>query len=318
MNSECIVLIASESRDRGALQRILATTGVAVDARSEDRVLREGLGNARLAVVHYDASKPHSASVLAELSRAPSCPVIVVVPTAQKADLVELFSHAAVTNIVPDTSDFLSNELIVTVQKVLRKDVFGLDKYLTWGMPRHDFLVSSTRHHHGVMGELARYLHGLGVNNRLISLAAGVVDELLMNAIYSAPVDANGQPKYAEMARSQELMLEPHEAVGFSFTCDGRYLGLCVSDPFGRLETQTVRDYLRKCFSGGPNQVDTKLRGGGLGLYYAFQSLNHLIINIAPGRRTEVIGLLDISGTFRDYARQPKSFNVFLAPGEAQ
>jgi hypothetical protein len=73
---------------------------------------------------------------------------------------------------------------------------------------------------------------------------------------------------------------------------------------------------MRKCFAGGPNQVDTKLRGGGLGLYYAFQSLNHLILNVAPGRRTEIIGLLDISGTFRDYALQPKSFNVFIANGE--
>ena len=317
MNSDCIVLIASESRGRSALQRILSTTALTVEVRSEERVLADGgIASARLAVLHYDQTKPQSTAVLAALSRDPRCPLVVTLPAAHKADLVELFSHAAVTNIIPETSDFLSNELIVTVQKILRNDIFGFEKYITWGMPRHDYLVRSTRQHHAVMAELGRYLHTLGVNTRLLAQATGVADELLMNAIYSAPVDPAGQPKYAALARNHDLQLPAEEAVGCSFTCDGRYLGLCVSDAFGRLDTKTVREYLRKCFAGGPSQVDTKLRGGGLRLYYAFQSLNHLIINIAPGHRTEIIGLLDISGTFRDYVRQPKSFNVFIANGE--
>lgn len=304
------MLIASESRGRSALQRILATTGVTVDPRTEEQVMREGLGDARLAVLQYDGSKPSSSAVLAELSQNPSCPVIVTLPSSQKGDLVRLFSYAAVTNIIPDASDAFSNELIVTAQKILKNDIFGFEKYLTWGLPRHDYLVHNTTQYHGVMRELSRYLHGLGVNSRLIALACGVADELFMNALQSAPGDDD--------VRGRDVELAPEQAVVCTFTCDGRYLGLCVTDPFGRLELTTVRDYLRKCFAGGPNQVDTKLRGGGLGFYTAFQSLNHLVINIAPGRSTEIIGLLDISGSYRDYALQPKSFNVFVYNGETR
>ena len=62
----------------------------------------------------------------------------------------------------------------------------------------------------------------------------------------------------------------------------------------------------------GGDQIDQKDGGAGLGLYYIFESLNHLIVNVAPNRRTEMIGLMDISGTFRDFAERPKSLNVFI------
>ncbi|RYG65777.1 hypothetical protein EON77_18135 [bacterium] len=94
--------------------------------------------------------------------------------------------------------------------------------------------------------------------------------------------------------------------------CDGRRLGVAVRDPFGSLRADTVLDYLTRCFRRGPDQIDAKEGGAGLGLYFTFEALSHFVINVSPGRATEMIGLLDVSGTFKDFARRGKSFNMFV------
>ncbi len=164
----------------------------------------------------------------------------------------------------------------------------------------------------GMLEDLRNYLDRLGANKRLSGLAHSVAEELISNAVYNAPADELGQAKYAARSRTEAVQLLPGEYVELSFATDGQLLAICVADSFGRLETLTVRQYLRKCFMQGDNQIDNKQGGAGLGLYYIFQSLNHFIINVSPGKRTELIGLMDISGTFKDFAKQAKSLHLFL------
>jgi len=57
--------------------------------------------------------------------------------TLSADDLKDLFSAGALTNVLalngslPDVSD-----LLVTAQKFLRGDIFGLEKYFGWGVSR--------------------------------------------------------------------------------------------------------------------------------------------------------------------------------------
>jgi hypothetical protein len=37
-----------------------------------------------------------------------------------------------------------------------------------------------------------------------------------------------------------------------------------------------------------------------------------MVVNIAPRTRTEVIALIDVRQSYRDYASQSKGFNVFI------
>jgi hypothetical protein len=238
--------------------------------------------------------------------------VLVITAGGEKEQLVELLSNTALTNLFVKNTDVLATELIVTVQKIVHGELFGLEKYLTWGVQPVEHTVTGSRMRRPVIEELEAYLTSLGANTRLVGHARDVADELLMNAIYYAPVDESGKPKYASIARSEPIDLLASEEVLFRYACDGRQLALSVSDSFGKLERQTVLGYLRRCFLQGEDQIEMKKGGAGLGLYYSFQSLNHFIINVAPNRRTEMIGLLDISGSFRDFAQQAKSLHLFI------
>ena len=118
---------------------------------------------------------------------------------------------------------------------------------------------------------------------------------------------------FAHVPRNVHVELYGGEEIDVKLCCDGQKLGVSVTDPFGSLTEERVLGYLAKSFRKGPDQVDKKPGGAGLGLYYVFDALSHFVINIEAGKRTEMIGLIELTTTFRDYALRAKSFNIFVA-----
>jgi hypothetical protein len=99
--------------------------------------------------------------------------------------------------------------------------------------------------------------------------------------------------------------------------CDGRYLAIEVSDGYGSLERSTILANLARAVDvRAPDKVQWTRSGAGMGLGLVYSCCTHLVFNIATGRRTEVIALLDV----RFQARGPdpvSSFNVFVEEGGA-
>ncbi len=136
-------------------------------------------------------------------------------------------------------------------------------------------------------------------------MAMLVADELISNAVHNAPVDADGVHYRAELPRDAELVLDARHQVRLRWGCDARYLALEVTDPFGSLDRDTVlrsltaRD-MRE--SGG---------GAGMGVALSYRSCDHLVFNLAPGKRTEIIALIDVR--YPPTERVPaSSYNVFV------
>jgi hypothetical protein len=309
------LLLWGQHKERHALYKILRATGAEVRflEPSEQTDALDLDPASTLVILDYDSLRADANVLLDRIGR--RChppPVLVMTATRDKRDLISLFSHQVLTNLVAKNTDIKATELVVTVQKIMHNDVFGFEKYLAWGAAPLEHVVRSSTEKESILEAVECYLSSLGCNRRLVGLAGGVADEFLMNAVYNAPVDGEGRPKYAARSRADRVDLEPGEEVVFRYVYDGRVLAISVSDNFGRLEGSTVLTYLRKCFVQGADQVDAKEGGAGLGLYYIFESLNQLVINVAPQRRTEMIGLMDVSGSYRDFAEQPKSLNIFI------
>ena len=87
--------------------------------------------------------------------------------------------------------------------------------------------------------------------------------------------------------------------------CDGRYLAIEVTDRFGSLDRETI---LRALV---PTGVKDGSAGAGMGIALGYRSCDHLVFNLSPGRRTEVIALIDIRYPLGE--RVPaSSYNVFV------
>lgn len=204
------------------------------------------------------------------------------------------------------------NELIVTCQKLYRRDIFGLDKYMTtWGIKIHEEEVDGTASKHRIVGKVEEFLGRLDCYGTVKNAVLLVADELLMNAIFNAPRDAAGQPKYATWERSRAFMLEPHEHATFRYACDGRNIALSVTDRFGSLERDVIIKYLERCFTGVPAEVEQKQGGSGLGLYMVFNSITQLIFNIQAGVATEVIALFYTRSGSLAFKSSGRSLHIF-------
>jgi hypothetical protein len=238
--------------------------------------------------------------------------LLIIAGGGNRDQLASLFSRRALTNLLAKNTEVNALELIVTVQKILRHDVFGLEKYFSWGVDAVCVRLRSSEERGPLVKDVANYAQQLGVNSRLASQFCSVADELITNAFYNAPRDEKGQARYAHLPRTQPIHLEPAEEIEIRYCCDGNRLGISASDPFGSLTEERLLDYLGKCLRKGDDQVDTKAGGAGLGLYYIFEAVSHLVVNIAPKRRTEIIGLIDVHGSYRTFADASKSFNIFV------
>jgi hypothetical protein len=169
-----------------------------------------------------------------------------------------------------------------------------------------------------VTGEVQSLAERAGASSRIAQRAGEIAHELLMNAMYDAPVDHYGNLLYA-MDRKQELTLAPDEVPTFRFATDGMLLGLQVIDRFGRLQRSHVLDGIargRAAAEGGGSFLDTSAGGAGLGLSRIYTSATSMLVDVAPHRHTSVTVLLDLDIQPREARIVPSSLHLFVPPAQ--
>lgn len=301
---------ASAARD---MRRVLGAAVGTVDVReSYAAVERHGVWD--VAIVNYDQlallDRERIFTRFAELNTAGG--LILCTAHSGREELVSLFGRYRARKLLARNGPLHAEDLLITLQKTLRRDVFGLDKYLGWGAGARTIQLKSSTEKDAVLTACEQFAEAIELGDRKTSLLITVAEELTSNALYDAPVDSAARPRYADLPRSERVELAPHETIIVTVASDGRRVGVSVEDPFGSLRAETVVDYLAKCFRKGQDQIDKKPGGAGLGLYYAFNSLSQFVVNIEPKKRTEMIGLVDVTGSYREFERRAKGFNVFV------
>jgi hypothetical protein len=211
----------------------------------------------------------------------------------------------------------LVEELLATVQKLRRADVFGLDKYMAWGAEARAFVLEDAGERDRAVAQLTRDVVGAGLPDRIGSLVSVIADELLANALYTAPVDAAGARFRRDEPRDRPRPRAGRAALALRWATDGRYLAIAVRDGWGSLDPAAVGGRLARAShhaAAGDRPIEPAPVGMGLALVYA--CCNQLVLDVAPGAATEVIALIDVRFRPTELARAA-SYHVFLAPPEA-
>lgn len=324
-----LLLLSSNPKEQQTLTKALSATGcrlqVASNLREAEQIIMQS--SIDLFVADYDQqieSLESSDKMAFEqfLNRVACMPasswvngrarILLLANRRDHEDMQNIFSQSYTTNIVAKTQDFSPEELIITVGKIIRNDIFGIEKYLCYGATPVTYEVTSSLQKQPLLESMSQYAGTIGINKRIISAVAAVADEFLMNAIYNAPINSNNVRPYAALSRTVPVELRENEKCFFSFASDGAQFMISVRDQFGSLTPEKIRSYLARCFAMGNDQIEQKNGGAGMGFYFIVENLNKLIINISPRRGTEFIGIIDISGTYRDYVEKFKSFHIFV------
>lgn len=323
MRGKRILFYDPDPRARRVAERALNATGSHVESAADDAELISMVeaNGWDLMMINFDPplrDDPRVAELFDTVEARFPRQRMVLHATASTEDYLPLMAKRRfLRNMIAKNDEPLEpDELIITAEKLLRQDLFGLQKYLLWGVEPYCVKIKDSRLKQDYINEVADYASSLGCNTRTVELIETIVDELVTNAIYNAPRNEDGSPKYAKLSRRETVVLEEHEEGELQFACDGEYIAVAQIDPFGSLTQETVVNYLNRCLVKGPEQFSEATGGAGIGLFRVFQSISKFIVNIDPGQKTEVISLIDLRLSMKRFRQAAKSFHIFIADGD--
>ncbi len=226
-----------------------------------------------------------------------------------------LFEYPFLSNIVSwneDDRTFTLKNILTTVSKLINDDLFGLEKYLNWGVEVRQHAVTHSKYRGELVENMHSYFGQLGVRKGMLSRCEMVAEELLMNAVYDAPADIDGIPLYNHLPRTTPVKLKRREQGLFRYACDGLVAALSVEDPFGAFERQTILEYLKSCYEAKENPLHQNKGGAGRGLFQIMETADLVVFNVRAKVRTEVIALFNIDPSIPK-TRKTTSFHYFFS-----
>jgi hypothetical protein len=303
---------------RRTLRRTLSATCSQIDFADSPA---EATGRARLVFVDAETRRSCSTATLAAMLEVGGR-IVIVGESLEDESLVRLLRDEPLDHVIADDQVPDESELVVTSGKLITGDLFGLEKYLSWGAAVQALEVASADEKRAAVNRVAGYAEGVGARRSTVAKIESVVDELLMNAIYDAP-RAHDRAEKARMGRGtgSELggRVPPATGALLRYACDGRYFAVSVSDAYGMLEKKVIIDSLVRARTerGRPMVGGSEMGGAGLGLYFVLSAVSRFIVNVDPGKVTEVVCLIDLRCQGKEATSWARSLHIFTTDGAA-
>jgi CheY-like chemotaxis protein len=196
-----------------------------------------------------------------------------------------------ISNIIPKTMPFNFDEFQSIVSGLISENIFGLDRYLGEGAKIcSQYVVKSVPQIGDVQNAV---LKDIAVFHKPDLFVRILLEELITNAVYHAPVDDSGNKKYAKLSA---VTLEDHEVVTVMVGSDKEKYGIAVKDTSGKLTKEQVLFWLDRHIHG-----EGILDEHGRGLHMSRMYADRLIINIKKDTATEVIVLNYFDEKYKGY-----------------
>ena len=284
-----ILVVSGEANMRRALKRLMTATGAMTEFVND--LSRMPADAPSLLTVDLRSS---SAPKLSDLDNIyPTVRLLCIVGSQDYGQMVECLRNPRCGSVITYDDGFEPEDFIITVTKLLHGQVFGLQKYFPWGVTLYNMEVSSYEEKSRALDVLNAYAELAGARGPVRDRMALVAEELIMNALYHAPVDDDGKHKYDHLPRKELAKMTFEKKVRITCASNGQHFAIAVQDSYGSLDKDTVVKFLAK---GTKKELEPEQResGAGLGLVTGLKNASKLVFNLAPGNGTEVIALFDL------------------------
>jgi diguanylate cyclase (GGDEF)-like protein len=185
--------------------------------------------------------------------------------------------------------------LFATLSKLTVGQFFGIKKYLLWGTEPNAWSVLEADDKVTALEGIREVATKVGCHARIIDNLVAAVEEMIINALYH-PTSTTGK-------RWHPVTVEAGS--------DGRFLAVAVIDEHGLF----VEEDLFRSIGQALEVQDSGLAQGAehahLGFRIMLNTLSQLVINVDPGKRTEIIGIIDLRRTLKEQRLQPPSVGLF-------
>ncbi len=312
MSRHTVLAISPDIEQLSRLVDTLERAGAKVDAlRSTSAIQSQNIGHRYVFVDIGDGATGGQTNLDFVLTRSSRrTHIVVIADNASLQELVRLLEDERVNHII--TRQELEAAVVVTARKLLSGDIFGIEHYLPPKTPVHYCRLNDFAGRGKAIDVVTDYAKDFGIRSRLRDSIAQVCEELLMNALYDAPVDDSGTQVFSAIDPHDRVKICSPRPVSIRFAATETQFVIAVRDRYGRLAKNTIVAYINKCLSS-PNQIDRKAHGAGLGIYLIANAAASYVVNVAYDVATEVICTFD-----RKEKRPLRMVGVFVHPTEAE
>lgn len=194
-------------------------------------------------------------------------------------DYVRMAKEKNISNIISKSTPFNFDEFASIVNGLVTEQIFGLERYMLPDFTvMKDYVLNSSTQITDVEKEILELISTFHRPQLFVQI---LLEEIITNAIYHAPVDGTGKEKYK---KHSQVVLDDAEEVEILVGKDSEKYGVSVLDPSGRLTKEQVLFRLDRHIHG-----EGLLDENGRGLHMSRMYADRLIINIRRHTATEVI-----------------------------
>jgi len=266
----------------------------------------------------------------------PDTPVVVVAGVNPRQRLIASLANSSVAGLQPKLGSWIEpgsgaiggaaapppvaldgtdeQELGVALRRLVNPSPIpqGPAPYLLGGTPVEERLVGASTEKESALGELLAYAGRFALSDEKLRRIEVIADELLLNAIYDAPRDDAGQPRYAGVDRRTPVTLGVGAQVRLRWGCDGRSFVVSVADRFGALTRPVIVSHVGRVLEAEGPRPRHGTGGAGLGLVLVYTSSNQLIIHGSAGRFCELTSVVHVAGSNRAAVARGSALHIYL------
>jgi hypothetical protein len=263
--------------------------------------------DAALVVLHVEDLRGARAAI----ERLPALPVIVVSRRPDLVAVVELMQALDRVAGVIVRDDLDGDQLLGMAIRATSAEM-GLERVIVRGARIHTHEIGDYEDKLEGIGRAISHFEQKKVPAHHLDPIEQCLDEMVMNALFNAAVDANGQRVFAGVPTRKRVDLRTQKTVTLQYAADANRCAVAVRDSYGSLDRETM---LRSLYKGlhAEDKVDRKAGGAGLGLYLMVNSASAVHFHVVPGVTSEVTCVFDIGA--QKLQLEQLGFNTVAAAG---
>ena len=205
-------------------------------------------------------------------------------PVSQYVHLAKypVFAHHLLRRFADPAPVICSN----LARVALGEEMFGLENYFPKDATLQKIKIARSTQKTAAVEAIQKHLTKQAVLTRMAALIAQSVDELIMNAMFDAPIEGKERLNHGH-PRDIILELNEKQAVEVTFAACEEYMGISVVDQFGSPHKNNL---IHALFSGPKS-----------GLHAIYETGLSLLFVIKPQMRTEVILIFPRSESYKEF-----------------
>ena len=293
------LVIADQQHTRAMIERVLTAARYQMKVIDSPDKLRsdENLSRYALVVIGETSLRTWLGGKLEGLREGLRSPgrIVVINESADRKEAIKTIGTRKVEHLVP-LNEASDEALFATLNKLLLGEYFGMQKYLLWGVNPSSWTITRKGDKQVVLDGIRRVAQEVHCHPRIADLLIAAVEEMLINAMYHGRgVDES----------------EKVPKVTVDCGTDGRLLAVAVLDEHGVFRHDDLCRGLGAALQRETDGIPVDAKSAQLGFHIMLSCLSQLAINVDPGRCTEVIGIVDLRKSLREYRQAVPTLGVF-------